>query len=80
MGWKVISPSKETGIPLRIIRNGNWEGHAHLSLAVPKYLQILLVRVFVINFQVFVHISEDNILLLSVTLEAAQIQVSELNT
>lgn len=30
--------SKETGIPLRIIRNGDWEGRTHLALAVPKYL------------------------------------------
>lgn len=34
----MVSPSKETGIPLRIIRNVNWEGHTHLSFAVPKYL------------------------------------------
>lgn len=42
-GWRVrtkrvVSPSKETGIALRIIRNVNWEGHTHLSSAVPKYL------------------------------------------
>lgn len=37
----MVSPVKETGISLRIplrIRNVNWEGHTHLSFAVPKYL------------------------------------------
>lgn len=42
-GWRVrtkrvVSPSKESGIALRVIRNVNWEGHTHLSSSVPKYL------------------------------------------
>lgn len=42
-GWtvrtkRVVSPSKETGIALRSVRDVNWEGHTYLSSAVPKYL------------------------------------------
>lgn len=35
---RVLSPSKETGIALRVVRNVSWEGRTHLSSPVPKYL------------------------------------------
>lgn len=43
VGWRartkrVVSPSKKTGIAVRIVRSVNWEGHTHLSSAAPKYL------------------------------------------
>lgn len=34
----MLSPSKEIGIALRIVRNVGWEGRAHLSFPVSEYL------------------------------------------
>ena len=35
---RMLSPSKEIGIALRIVRNVGWEGRAHLSFPVSEYL------------------------------------------